>query len=162
MKKTPRGAAASVVRGRAEGDLAIAAERRALVLFSVGQVSGTCLAWELARYEHAETVAFDYGQRHAIELDVRQGFLKRVPVVDPAWGVRLGEDHVLDLATLGEISETALMRDSVISADESGLPNTFVLGGAYRGDHRGYAHVLSWRARVAARVGIWLRHVPGV
>jgi 7-cyano-7-deazaguanine synthase len=75
-----------------------------------------------------EPVAFDYGQRHAIELAVRRDFLQRVPHIDAAWGPRLGADHVLDLGVLGEISDTALTRDVAIAPGPTGLPNTFVPG----------------------------------
>ena len=100
----------------------------ALVLFSGGQDSATCLAWALARFTTVETVGFDYGQRHAIELDVRQAFLQELRRRFPNWVEKLGEDHVLDLAVLGQVSETALTRDLEIEATASGLPNTFVPG----------------------------------
>jgi 7-cyano-7-deazaguanine synthase len=99
-----------------------------LVLFSAGQDSATCLAWALARFERVETVAFDYGQRHAIELAVRRDFLDRVPRIDAAWGRRLGADHILDFGVLGEISDTALTRGVAIAPGPTGLPNTFVPG----------------------------------
>ncbi|WP_421993621.1 7-cyano-7-deazaguanine synthase QueC [Roseococcus sp.] len=100
----------------------------ALVLFSGGQDSATCLAWALARFATVETVGFDYRQRHAIELDVRQAFLQELRRGFPTWAEKLGEDHVLDLAVLGQVSETALTRDLEIEATASGLPNTFVPG----------------------------------
>ena len=98
------------------------------MLFSGGQDSATCLAWALARFGCVETVAFDYGQRHAIELVVRRDFLDRVPRINAAWGPRLGADHVLDLGVFGEISDTALTRDVAIARGPTGLPNTFVPG----------------------------------
>jgi 7-cyano-7-deazaguanine synthase len=101
---------------------------RALVLFSGGQDSATCLAWALARYDHVETIGFDYGQRHRIELEVRVEALKQLRAQFPQWGEHLGEDHVTDLAVLGQISETSLTRDVAISYEKSGLPNTFVPG----------------------------------
>ena len=101
---------------------------RALVLFSGGQDSTTCLAWALARYAHVETIGFDYGQRHAIELAVRAPVLEKIVALDPAWKARLGEDHLIDLSLLGQISETALTRDVDIAFQENGLPNTFVPG----------------------------------
>lgn len=100
----------------------------ALVLFSGGQDSATCLAWALARFTTVETVGFDYRQRHVIELDVRQAFLQELRLSFPTWVEKLGEDHVLDLAVLGQVSETALTRDLEIEATASGLPNTFVPG----------------------------------
>ncbi len=101
---------------------------RALVLFSGGQDSATCLAHALTRFAHVETLGFDYGQRHGIEMDVRLVFLERLRAAFPAWAARLGQDHVLDLGVLGRLSETALTRDAEITMSESGLPNTFVPG----------------------------------
>ena len=100
----------------------------ALVLFSGGQDSATCLAWALSRYERVETIGFDYGQRHKIELDCRVKFIKALRTQRPDWSARLGEDHLLDLALLGQISDTALTQEKVISFASSGLPNTFVPG----------------------------------
>lgn len=100
----------------------------ALVLFSGGQDSTTCLAWALQRYARVETLGFDYRQRHAIELTVRPTVLEAIRTLDPSWATRLGEDHLLDLSVLGEISETALTRDSEITMQADGLPNTFVPG----------------------------------
>ena len=101
---------------------------RALVLFSGGQDSTTCLAWALSRYAHVETIGFDYGQRHAIELAVRRPVLDQIVTINPNWKARLGEDHMIDLSLLGRISETALTRDVDITFQENGLPNTFVPG----------------------------------
>jgi 7-cyano-7-deazaguanine synthase len=100
----------------------------ALVLFSGGQDSTTCLAWALQRYARVETLGFDYGQRHAIELTVRPNILQAIRTLDPGWETRLGEDHMLDLSVLGDVSETALTRDSEITMQADGLPNTFVPG----------------------------------
>lgn len=100
----------------------------ALVLFSGGQDSTTCLAWALSQFEYVETVGFDYGQRHRIEMDVRLTTLSELRAAFPAWGDRLGDDHVVDLAVLGQISETSLTRDVAIAYEQSGLPNTFVPG----------------------------------
>ena len=100
----------------------------ALVLFSGGQDSTTCLAWALQRYARVETLGFDYGQRHAIELTVRPNILQTIRMLDSSWATRLGEDHLLDLSVLGEVSETALTRDSEITMKADGLPNTFVPG----------------------------------
>lgn len=100
----------------------------ALVLFSGGQDSSTCLAWALDRYERVETVGFDYGQRHRIELDCRDNLRRELSVMDPAWAERLGEDHTISLASLGEISKTALTSEIAIEMEDTGLPNTFVPG----------------------------------
>lgn len=100
----------------------------ALVLFSGGQDSATCLAWALDRFEAVETVGFDYGQRHRVELECRDEFRTRVVDLNPAWAGRLGPDHMLDLSVLGHVSETALTRDAEIALRADGLPNTFVPG----------------------------------
>jgi 7-cyano-7-deazaguanine synthase len=100
----------------------------ALVLFSGGQDSATCLAWALDRFERVETVGFDYGQRHRVELECRARFRADVVAIKPGWAERLGPDHRLDLAVLGQVSETALTRDAEIALREDGLPNTFVPG----------------------------------
>jgi 7-cyano-7-deazaguanine synthase len=100
----------------------------ALVLFSGGQDSTTCLAWALDRFARVETIGFAYGQRHEIELTQRPPILRAMHKLKPAWGGRLGEDHVLELATLGQISETSLTRDAAFQMSASGLPNTFVPG----------------------------------
>ena len=100
----------------------------ALVLFSGGQDSTTCLAQALSHYERVETIAFDYGQRHRVELDARVNVLHEIRSQFPQWSPRLGEDHLLDLAVLGEVSETSLTRDTAFQMEKSGLPNTFVPG----------------------------------
>jgi 7-cyano-7-deazaguanine synthase len=100
----------------------------ALVLFSGGQDSATCLAWALDRFAIVETVGFDYRQRHRVELDCRTAVIARLRLAFPAWAARLGEDHLVDLGVLGQISETALTRNSAIVFAESGLPSTFVPG----------------------------------
>jgi len=101
---------------------------RALVLFSGGQDSTTCLAWALARFETVETIGFDYGQRHHVELAQRPVVREQMVRVLPHAASRLGPDHVLDLGVLGRISETALTRDRAIVLQDNGLPNTFVPG----------------------------------
>jgi len=100
----------------------------ALVLFSGGQDSTTCFAWALARFDRVETVAFDYGQRHRIELDCRETVRARLAERFPLWAGRLGEDHLVDLGVLGRISDTALTRDVAIAMEAGKLPNTFVPG----------------------------------
>jgi len=102
--------------------------KKALVLFSGGQDSATCLAWALDRYETVETIGFDYGQRHRVELDCRLTVLDRLRSEFPHWAPRLGQDHLLDLALLGQISDTALTDDRAIAFAQGGLPNTFVPG----------------------------------
>lgn len=102
--------------------------RRALVLFSGGQDSATCLAWALQRYAQVETVAFDYGQRHRIELDARLNVLRELRTRYPQWTARLGEDHLLDLSVLGQVGDTALTSERQIEMQANGLPNTFVPG----------------------------------
>jgi len=101
---------------------------RALVLFSGGQDSTTCLAWALARFERVETIGFDYGQRHRIEMDCRRTVLQRLRREFPAWDAKLGDDHVLDLGLLGQISDTALTQDKAIEMQANGLPSSFVPG----------------------------------
>ncbi len=103
-------------------------DKTALVLFSGGQDSTTCLAWALERYAHVETIGFDYGQRHRVELDVRPTVLDRIRAGYPLWADRLGDDHMIDMKVLGEISETALTKDVGMAMMENGLPNTFVPG----------------------------------
>lgn len=100
----------------------------AMVLFSGGQDSATCLAWALDRFDHVETIAFDYGQTHAVELEVRTAFIAALKERFPDWGAKLGEDHFIDLSLLGAISDTALTRNKEIEMTEAGLPNTFVPG----------------------------------
>ncbi len=103
-------------------------ERSALVLFSGGQDSTTCLAWALARFDRVETVSFDYGQRHRVELICRDAVLNAIRSTFPEWSAKLGPDHPVDLGVLGAISETALTSAGAIAMTERGLPNTFVPG----------------------------------
>ncbi|PZP32389.1 MAG: 7-cyano-7-deazaguanine synthase QueC [Roseateles depolymerans] len=102
--------------------------RKALVLFSGGQDSTTTLAWALDRYAQVETLGFDYGQRHRIELDCRTVVRERITALRPDWAAKLGEDHLLDLSLLGQISDTALTSERAIELQANGLPNTFVPG----------------------------------
>lgn len=100
----------------------------ALVLFSGGQDSATCLAWALDRFSRVETVGFSYGQRHAVELECRIGLIDGMKTLRPDWALKLADTHTLDIPTLGEISDTALTRNVAIEMGEGGLPNTFVPG----------------------------------
>lgn len=123
----------------------------ALVLFSGGQDSATCLAWALARFGRVETIGFEYGQRHLVELECRDRLTDGLRAIDPAWAARLGDSHTLDIPTLGAISETSLTRDVAIEMGEGGLPNTFVPG-------RNLVF-LTFAAALAYRRGI--RHIVG-
>lgn len=100
----------------------------ALVLFSGGQDSTTCLALALSKYERVETIAFDYRQRHSVELEARLRVLEQIKLQFPQWAHKLGDDHMLDLGVLGQVSETSLTRDVAFKMESSGLPNTFVPG----------------------------------
>jgi 7-cyano-7-deazaguanine synthase len=102
--------------------------RTALVLFSGGQDSTACLAWALARYARVETLGFDYRQRHRIELDCRLTVREQIASQFPHWAARLGDDHLLDLPLLAQLSSTALTEDRAIEMQANGLPNTFVPG----------------------------------
>ena len=101
---------------------------KALVLFSGGQDSTTCLAWALSRFEHVETVGFDYRQRHRVELDCRIRVLEALKRAFPDWAARFGEDRIIDLGMIRDIGETALTNDVEIEMQANGLPNTFVPG----------------------------------
>lgn len=124
---------------------------QALVLFSGGQDSTTCLAYALARCDRVETIGFDYGQRHRIELEQRGKIREKIVTLDPLWAQRLGEDHLIDLGVFGQISATAMTRDVAITIEANGLPNTFVPG-------RNLVF-LAFAAAVAYRRG--LQHIVG-
>jgi 7-cyano-7-deazaguanine synthase len=100
----------------------------ALVLFSGGQDSTVCLAWALERFSRVETIGFDYGQRHAIELSVRARVREKMSALNSHWAARLGDDHMIKLDALAAISDTALTRQTAIEIADSGLPTTFVPG----------------------------------
>jgi 7-cyano-7-deazaguanine synthase len=123
----------------------------ALVLFSGGQDSTTCLAWALDRFDHVETIGFDYGQRHRVELECRKRVREGLAAINAGWAAKLGEDHTLTLDALSEVSNTALTRDVAIDIGASGLPTTFVPG-------RNIVF-LTFAAAVAYRRG--LRHIVG-
>lgn len=103
-------------------------DESALVLFSGGQDSTVCLAWALTRYPCVETIGFHYGQRHSAEMRAREAVLEALADNFPEWAATRGEDHIVDLSVLGQISETALTRNMEIKLTEGGLPNTFVPG----------------------------------
>jgi 7-cyano-7-deazaguanine synthase len=100
----------------------------ALVLFSGGQDSSVCLAWALARFPRVETIGFDYGQRHRVELDARQRVRAGMTALRPDWAERLGEDHLIGLEAIAAVSDTALTRAAAIEVGDNGLPTTFVPG----------------------------------
>jgi 7-cyano-7-deazaguanine synthase len=122
----------------------------ALVLFSGGQDSSVCLAWALERFARVETVGFDYGQRHAVELEARQQVRAALIAGFPTWAERLGADHMLDIRAFGAIGETAMTSQRAIKTDERGLPSTFVPGrnlvfftyAAALADRRGLTHLV--------------------
>ena len=127
------------------------AESSALVLFSGGQDSTICLAHALARYDRVETVGFDYGQRHAVELACRPKILAALKSAFPDWGKKLGQDHLCDMSILGEISDTAMTRDTEIEIADSGLPNTFVPGRNLL--FLTLAGAIAWRRGISTLVG---------
>ena len=124
---------------------------RALVLFSGGQDSTTCLAWALDRFAGVETVGFDYGQRHVVELDCRPKVRAKIETHFKNWAPGLGEDHLINLQALGQISDTSLTNEIEIELGENGLPTTFVPGRNLL--------FLTFAAAIAYRRGI--RHIVG-
>jgi len=126
-------------------------QEKALVLFSGGQDSATCLAWALDRFATVETIGFDYGQRHRIELDIRDAFRAALLQARPEWQAKLGPDHLIRLDALGQVSDTALTSEAIIAFNADGLPNTFVPG-------RNIIF-LSFAATIAYRRGI--KHIVG-
>jgi 7-cyano-7-deazaguanine synthase len=103
-------------------------EQAALVLFSGGQDSSVCLAWALERFGRVETVGFDYGQRHAVEMQARERVREGVAAGFPQWAGRLGPDHVIDIRSFGAVAESALTAERAIEMTDKGLPSTFVPG----------------------------------
>lgn len=126
-------------------------ESGALVLFSGGQDSTVCLAHALETYDHVETIGFAYGQRHDIELQTRLVLLDGLKARFPAWAKKLGPDHLLELPTLGRISETSLTRGVLIELSATGLANTFVPGRNLL--FFVYAAALGWRRGITTLVG---------
>lgn len=125
--------------------------RCALVLFSGGQDSTTCLAWALERFPRVETIGFDYGQRHAVEMRCRREVLAELRHQFPRWAEGLGDDHVIDLAVLGQVSDTALTSERAIALDASGLPSTFVPGRNLL--FFGFAATVAYRRSLSVLVG---------
>ena len=121
------------------------------MLFSGGQDSTTCLAWALDRFEHVETLGFDYGQRHRVELECRETLRSALAAMSPAWAARLGEDHTIEVGAIAQVSQSALTQTMAIEMAEDGLPNTFVPG-------RNLIF-LTFAAALAYRRG--LRHIVG-
>src|SRR6266540_6874975 len=97
----------------------------ALVLFSGGQDSTVCLAWAVERFTRVESVGFDYGQRHRVELAARPRVREALASLRKEWANRLGEDHLIRRDALAEISDTALTREADIAMRTDGLPTTF-------------------------------------
>ena len=124
---------------------------KALVLFSGGQDSATCLAWALDRFSAVETIGFAYGQRHAVELEVRGTFIAQLRAAFPAWADRLGEDHTLDLSVIGQMGQTALTADVEIEMGRNNLPTTFVPG----------RNILFFTSAAAVAYRRGLRHLVG-
>jgi 7-cyano-7-deazaguanine synthase len=123
----------------------------ALVLFSGGQDSTVCLAYALNRYQRVETIGFDYGQRHTVELDCRDGVREGLAGLSSDWADRLGPDHLCDLTGFGRVSETSLTRELEIVSDESGVPSTFVPGRNLM--MLTFAAALAWRRDISILVG---------
>lgn len=126
-------------------------ERSALVLFSGGQDSTICLAYALAHYDRVETIGFDYGQRHAVELDCRPRIIDALRREFPDWASKIGPDRVSDMSVLGEIGETAMTSDTEILIAKNGLPNTFVPGRNLL--FLTLAGALAWRRNITTLVG---------
>ncbi|MGB2075060.1 MAG: 7-cyano-7-deazaguanine synthase, partial [Henriciella sp.] len=123
----------------------------ALVLFSGGQDSTVCLAFALERYAHVETVGFDYGQRHDVEISCRQAVLQAFRDHFPEWSAKLGDDHMCDLRGFGAVSNTSLTRETEIEMDQTGLPSTFVPGRNLV--FFNYAAAVSWRRGINRLIG---------
>ncbi len=123
----------------------------ALVLFSAGQDSSTCLAWALSRFRRVETIGFAYGQRHAVELDQRPRVLEGMRALNPQWGDRLGPDQIIDISTFGALADSALTADRAIEMQADGLPSTFVPGRNLV--FLTYAAALAYRRGLGALVG---------
>lgn len=106
----------------------MSAQQTALVLFSGGQDSAVCLAHALTHYQRVETLGFDYGQTHKVELSCRTRLRQQMVALHPDWAEKLGDDHTLALPALAEIGGTALIGDGEIKMLDNNLPSTFVPG----------------------------------
>ena len=126
-------------------------ETSALVLFSGGQDSTICLAYALSHYERVETVGFDYGQRHAVELECRPKIIEAIKGKFPDWAGKLGDDRMCDVSVLSEISDTAMIKETEIVVAENGLPNTFVPGRNLL--FLTLAGAIAWRRGISSLVG---------
>ncbi len=124
---------------------------KAIVLFSGGQDSAVCLAWALKTYGAVETIGFNYGQRHNVELETRLVFLDAFRMAFPELAAGLGGDYLSDLTALGTLSDTALTRDVEITVNEAGLPSTFVPGRNLL--FLTMAGALAWRRGASVLVG---------
>lgn len=94
-------------------------EEKAVVVFSGGQDSTTCLFWALKRFAEVEVITFNYGQRHALELECAASIAQELGV----------KQHVLDMGLLNQLAPNALTRSDIdIEAKEGEVPNTFVEG----------------------------------
>ena len=120
-------------------------------MFSGGQDSATCLAWACENYDFIETIGFEYEQRHYIEMECRLNVRERFRAAFPAWGAKLGQDHLIDLSALGAISDTSLTRESEITMNAAGLPNTFVPGRNLI--FLNFAAAVGYRRNISALVG---------
>ena len=103
-------------------------DQQALVIFSGGQDSATCLAWALSRFARVHTLGFDYGQRHSVELECRGKVRSAIAALKPEWQDRLGPDTLLDISLFRQLADTALTSDMPIEQEGEGIPNTFVPG----------------------------------
>jgi len=125
--------------------------KKALILFSGGQDSGTCLPWALSHFDYVETVGFHYEQRHDIEMQTRLDLRREILSAFPQWAAKAGPDHVIDLKSLGSISDTALTREQEIKMNADGLPSTFVPGRNLI--FLNFAAALGYRRGISALVG---------
>lgn len=124
---------------------------RAMVMFSGGQDSTVCLAKALEQYDEVETIGFNYGQRHIVEMECRVRVIGALRDRFPSWSARLGPDHVLDLTLLAQISDSALTSEAELGLLKNGLPNTFVPGRNLL--FLTYAAALAYRRNISILVG---------